>query len=182
MGKYLGLLLVGLLTACYEAPTQRPVHPVDSITDNSNSEQNTPVLDLNLESDSSENTVNENNASNNGATNNSTDESSEGNTKYSVAIDNMGRAVSKSFEGLTLTVVTNKLLSHEETTSKDTIAVYGKINNHNTGALLKINSHYSRLNEIMVEVEKEGIHISKNLAILENDGSNTLYFGEITVK
>ena len=94
-----------------------------------------------------------------------------------LALDNMGRTVSKEFEGYTLTVVSDRELKDNEQTSKDTIAVYGEINQKNTGALLKINSHYRNTDKIQVKIYQQKQLLSTHDAVVESD--NIRFFGEI---
>jgi hypothetical protein len=71
--------------------------------------------------------------------------------EFRVAKDNMLRDVVKPFNHYSIKIVTDKRLGENEV-SKDTIAVYGYIDDENTKALLKLNSNYPVGTKIVVKV------------------------------
>ena len=85
-------------------------------------------------------------------------------------------------EDYSLEVVSSRKLKEGDKTSKDTIAVYGKINQKNTQSLLKINSYYNDTDEIKVNIYKNGQLISSHQAKAETNSENVRYFGDISIQ
>ena len=94
-------------------------------------------------------------------------------------VDNLGVVIQKEFESYDIVVLCDKKLSESEEISQGTKALYGKINNKPTNALIKMNSHYKNMN-IVVEVYQETKLVgSKHLSMKEESSVN---FGSIIIK
>jgi hypothetical protein len=85
-------------------------------------------------------------------------------------LNHMGQEVTKSFNGYTLKVVSNKTLQGIEETSQSTVGVYGKVNGQQTNALLKMNEHYQN-SEIAIEVYygSKLVGLSEVIEVQESD-------------
>jgi len=93
---------------------------------------------------------------------------------------NMGQSVKTYFKGYTLQLLSIKVLTENEKISKESVVVYGTIDEQATNALLKINEHY-RNSTLTLQVFKNELLVAQQ----ENIAFNTqiaVNFGSINIK
>jgi len=108
---------------------------------------------------------------------NSRDE--ESNNIQEKVVDNLGVVIQKEFESYKIVVLCNKKLSEAEEISQGTKALYGKINNKPTNALLKMNSHYKNMNIVVKVYQKSNLVGVKQLSMRDE---SSVDFGNIIIK
>lgn len=101
-------------------------------------------------------------------------------SSQNVALDNMGNNIQKSFNGYEIKVLSDKELTESDRISKDTVAIYGTINQKPTNALLKLNSNY-RDSNLTVEIYKENKLLATKKA-LSLTNQIAVDFGQIEIE